>query len=128
MPLCPGCSAILPIIIPQFALAVTVLLFWCSTAFRPCTILLFIVYISITLNLVIYIQPCMLIILLVLSGCQTPICSQFRLFALHSAPLAPALQLLKMMRKQKALMGLGEGQLFPADLKLTTNRIRDSIH
>ena len=44
---------------------------------------------------IIYILPCMLIIRLVLSGCQISICSLFRLFALYLAPAASALQLLK---------------------------------
>jgi len=37
----------------------------------------------------------MFIILLILSGCQIPIYSLFHLFALHLAPAASALQLLK---------------------------------
>jgi len=46
-------------------------------------------------QLPIYIQPCMLITLLILSGCQISICCLFHLFTLHS-PLAPsALQLAK---------------------------------
>ena len=47
------------------------------------------------LSLLIYSLHCMFIILLVLSGCQIPICSLFRLLALHSAPAASALQLPK---------------------------------
>jgi len=43
----------------------------------------------------VYIQPCLLIILLILSSCQIPICSLFCLFALHLAPAASALQLRK---------------------------------
>jgi len=50
---------------------------------------------SIPLSLPICSLPCMLIILLILSGCQTPICSLFRLFALHSVAAVSALQLLK---------------------------------
>jgi len=50
---------------------------------------------SIPLSLPIYIQPCMLVILLVLSDCQIPICSLFRSFAHHSTPAASVLQLLK---------------------------------
>jgi len=46
--------------------------------------------------LTVYIQPCTLIvILLVLSGCQILICFLLRLFALHLAPAASALELLK---------------------------------
>jgi len=41
-----------------------------------------------------YLHPAF-IILLVLSGCQTPICSLFRLFAVHLVPAAFVLQLLK---------------------------------
>ena len=48
---------------------------------------------SIPLSLPVYIQPRMLIILLVLSGCQIPICYLFRLFALYLAPAASVLQL-----------------------------------
>jgi len=46
---------------------------------------------------VVYNRTCMLIILLVLSDCQISICSLFRLLiiALHSAPAALAIQLLK---------------------------------
>ena len=40
-------------------------------------------------------QPCMFIILLILWGCQIPICSLFCLLALHLVPAASALQLLK---------------------------------
>ena len=49
----------------------------------------------IPLILPIYIQSCTLITLLVLSRCQIPICSLFRLFTLHLASAASALQLLQ---------------------------------
>jgi len=51
----------------------------------------------------------MLIILLVLSRCQIPIYSLFRLFAMHLAPAASALQLLKFRTRSLLLFERVQG-------------------
>jgi len=50
---------------------------------------------SFPLHLLIYIQLCILMIPLILFGCQIPICSQCYMSALHLVPTVSALQLLQ---------------------------------
>jgi len=74
----------------------------------------------IPLSLPAYIRPCMLIILLVRSCCQLPICSLFHLFTFHLALAASALQLLKYETLPLQLFECVPGQtLFVASSTLT---------